>query len=96
MVRIDRVIGPAGASSTSSSGKKRASKSKAGPTGEQVRVADSTALREKAKVLMADMPEVRLDRIEAIRDALEQGEFKMDEKKMAVNIIANALAERSW
>ena len=70
MVRIDRVIGPAGAGSTSSTGKKRASKSKAGSTGEQVRVADSTALREKAKLLMADMPDIRLDRIEAIRDAL--------------------------
>jgi len=96
MVRIDRVIGPAGAGSSSKTGKKSASKGKPASSGEQVRVADSAALREKAKLLLADMPEVRLDRIEAIRDALEQGAFQMDERKLAIHIITNALAERPW
>ena len=96
MVRINRATGLAGAGIASPAGKKSASKGKSASATEQVRVADSAALREKAKLLLADMPEVRLERIEAIREALEQGNFEMDEKKLAVHIVANALAERPW
>jgi len=94
MVRIDRGVGPAG-TATIRTGKKRVSKGKSSSS-EQVRVADAAALHEKAKLLLADMPEVQLERIEAIRTALEQGNYQMDEKKLAAHIVANALAERSW
>jgi len=96
MVRINRVSGTAGTGATNRSGKKRSSKSKPSSSTEQVRVADAAALHEKAKLLMADMPEVRLERIEAIRAALEQGNFHMDEKQVAMHIVANAMAERPW
>jgi len=96
MVRIDRALGAAGTGKTSTSGKKRASKGKASSAKGQVSVSDAASLREKAKVLLADMPEVRLDRIEAIRGALEQGNYHMDEKQLAAQIVANALAEQPW
>jgi len=94
-----RINGPNGTSKISSSrsaGKKRQSSSAASTSGAQVQVADATALREKALVMLADMPEVRMERIEEIRSALEKGEYKADSGKIAAHIIANALSERSW
>ena len=96
MVRIDRTLGAAGTGTTKSSGKKRAGKGKSASASGQVSVGDAASLREKAKVLLADMPDVRLDRIEAIRGALEQGNYQMDEKQLAAHIVANALAEQPW
>jgi len=96
MVRVDRVTGPAGTGVAGLTGKKRASKGKSSSPGDQIRVADAIALREKAKTLLADMPEVRLERIEALRDALEQGSLQMNERQLAAHIVANALAERPW
>jgi len=61
-----------------------------------VQVADAAALREKARVMLADMPEVRLERIEEIRSAIEKGTYKTDSARVAAHIIVNALSERSW
>ncbi len=83
-------------SSPRSAGKKRQSSSASSASNAQVQVADATALREKAQVMLADMPEVRMERIEEIRSALEKGEYKADSAKIAAHIIANALSERSW
>ncbi|MDX8392602.1 MAG: flagellar biosynthesis anti-sigma factor FlgM [Mariprofundaceae bacterium] len=96
MVRINgpdrsRNIAPA-----RTSGKKSKSSPAASAAGTQVQVADAAALREKASVMLADMPEVRMERIEEIRSALEKGTYKADANKVAAHIIANALAERSW
>jgi len=96
MVRIDRVVGPAGTGATGSAGKKRTSKGKPSSPADQIRVADAASLREKAKALLADMPEIRLERIEALRTALEDGSFQMNERQLAAHIVANALAERPW
>ncbi len=79
-----------------STGKKRKSSSASASSGTQVQVADAAALREKANVMLADMPEVRMERIEEIRSALEKGTYKADSRKVAAHIIANALSERSW
>jgi len=42
------------------------------------------------------MPEVRLERIEEIRDAIERGEYGVDARKVAARIVINALAEHAW
>lgn len=94
MVRISGLGRPAGMGVAKKSEKK--SKSSGGKAGSQVKVADAAGLREKAKVMLADMPEARLERVEEIRDALERGEYHVDGKHVAERIIANALAERSW
>ena len=97
MVRISGVGGSQKPVQTGKGGgRKRAGKSSGGRARDQVRVADAASLHERAKVLLADMPEVRLARIEEIRDALEKGVFKMDEKQVAVRIVRNALVERTW
>ncbi|MDX8410074.1 MAG: flagellar biosynthesis anti-sigma factor FlgM [Mariprofundales bacterium] len=97
MVRISGIGGSHNPVQTSKGGgRKKATKSSGGRAKDQVRVADAASLHERAKVLLADMPEVRLERIEEIRDALEKGAFKMDEKQVAVRIVRNALVERVW
>lgn len=65
-------------------------------SGDRIQVADAASLRERAKVLLAETPDVRLDRIEAIRESLERGTFQMDDRETAVRIVINAMAERSW
>jgi len=52
--------------------------------------------REMAHVMVADMPDVRLERIEEIRDALESGTTNYSSKKVATQIVRNAMAEHSW
>jgi len=97
MVRISGGS-PAGAvlKSQSSKGKGKASSGKKSGGGDRVQVSDASTLREMAKSMMADMPDVRLERIEEIRDALEQGTFKYNGKKVATQIVLNALSEHSW
>jgi len=46
--------------------------------------------------MLSDMSSVRMERIEEIRGALEEGSFKSDSHKVATQIVSNALAERSW
>jgi len=63
---------------------------------DRIQISDAESLRTQAKAMIADMPDVRLERIEGIRDALESGKFRYDSKKIAAQIVRNALAERAW
>lgn len=96
MVRIDKATGVATPSSVGSAGKKRASKSGSTSKGGQIHVNDASALREKAKVMLSDISDVRLERIEEIRDALESGSYEVKEQDIAVQIVINALGEKPW
>jgi len=96
MVRINGPDRSSQIAPARNTGKKRKSPSASASSGAQVQVADAAALREKANVMLADMPEVRMERIEEIRSALEKGTYKADSRKVAAHIIANALSERSW
>ncbi|MDQ6953693.1 MAG: flagellar biosynthesis anti-sigma factor FlgM [Mariprofundaceae bacterium] len=97
MVRISGVgvVGSVGsAQKTGASRKKGKASSKKGA--DRVQVSDAETLREVAHTMMADMPDVRLEKIEGIRDALEKGIFQCNSKKVATQIVRNALAERTW
>ena len=97
MVRINRADRSGPVASAKSSGKKsRASSKSSASSAGTVQVADAAALREKAKVMLADMPEVRMERIEEIRSGIEKGTYKADSAKVAAHIVVNALSERSW
>lgn len=86
---IQKVKASGGKAKAASSGKKSSS-------GDRVQVSDAATLREMAHAMMADMPEVRLERIEEIRDALESGTANYSSKKVATQIVRNAMAEHSW
>lgn len=96
MVKIEGFHGTVKTSMTQAAGKKRTKKSSRSSTSDTVQVSEASALRERAKVLLANMPEARLDRIESIRDSLEKGTYVIDERRMAAQIVANALSERPW
>jgi len=94
-MRINGTNRPSGIKPTAGKGRKRAAAGGSGVS-DRVKVADAAALREKAHIMMADMPEVRLERIEEIRDAIERGEYGVDARKVAARIVINALAEHAW
>ncbi len=96
MVRISGTGRPVAIQKSKVAAKASASGSKSSAAGERVEVSDASALREKAKAMLAEMSDVRLERIEEIRDALESGTFIFNSKKVATQIVRNALAEHSW
>jgi len=88
---IQKSGGSKGAKQSSASGGKQGARGS-----EHVEVSDASSLREKAQVMLAEVTDVRLDRIEEIRSALEGGTFTYSSKKVATQIVRNALAEHSW
>lgn len=97
MVRINGTERTGHVAAAKASGRKsRSSSASSSDSAGTVQVADASALREKARVMLADMPEVRMERIEEIRSAIENGTYKADSAKVAAHIIVNALSERSW
>jgi len=96
MVRIDKATGLNVPASMGSTSKKRASKSGSAGKSGQIHVNNASALREKAKVLLSDISEVRMERIEEIRDALESGSYQVNEQDVATQIVTNALGEKPW
>ena len=93
MVRISGSNQPTGIHKSAGKPKKATGK-KVGS--DSVQVSDAAGLRERAKVMLADMPDVRLDQIESIRNALENGSYKMNSKAISAHIVRNALSEHSW
>ena len=91
-MRIQGSSAPTTASKSTKKTKGSATKSR----GDSVQVSDAAGLRERAKVMLSDMPDVRLDQIEEIRNALEQGTYQMNHKAVSTYIVRNALSEHSW
>ncbi|MFQ5355963.1 MAG: flagellar biosynthesis anti-sigma factor FlgM [Mariprofundaceae bacterium] len=96
MVRIEKSGSPAAAGPTGSTKRKQSSKSKSASSGGKVSVADATSLREKAKIMLSDTPDVRIKRVEEIRNALEEGSYEINEQNVAAHIVINALTEKPW
>ncbi|PJA32266.1 MAG: flagellar biosynthesis anti-sigma factor FlgM [Zetaproteobacteria bacterium CG_4_9_14_3_um_filter_53_7] len=95
-MRIERPGSTGGVQSSKSAGQGKGKSTSAGGSRDSVQVSDSASLREKAQVMLGDMDAVRMERIEEIRDALEKGTFKSDSRKVATQIVCNALAEHPW
>ncbi len=96
MVRIDKTTGVNTPASMGSASKKRASKGGSTAKGGQIHVNNASALRKKAKVLLSDISDIRMERIEEIRNALENGSYQVNEQDVATQIVANALGEKPW
>ena len=95
-MRINRPTGPTGISKSGNTSKSKGKSGAFKRGGDSVKVSDAASLREKAQVMLGDMSSVRMERIEAIRDALESGKFQSDSRKVATQIVSNALAEHPW
>jgi len=95
-MRINSTSGSAGVQSSGNASKGKGKGKASGSGGDSVKVTDAASLREKAMTMLSEMSDVRMERIEEIRGALEEGSFKSDSHKVATQIVSNALAERSW
>jgi len=95
MVRINKMTG-INAPAIGSANRKRTSRSSTATKNDQVHVSDTSTLREKAKILLSNMSEVRIERIEDIRNALENGNYQINEQDIAVQIVSNAMGEKPW
>ena len=67
-----------------------------GRLADRVQISDASGLRARAKLLIAEMPDVRLDMIENIRASIEQGTYQMNSWAISAYIVRNALSERAW
>ncbi|MDX8406556.1 MAG: flagellar biosynthesis anti-sigma factor FlgM [Mariprofundus sp.] len=95
-MRVNSSGAASGIHKASSAGKAAGKKASAGKGRDSVQIADSASLRAKAQVMLTDIPAARMERLEEIRDALEDGSYAQDSHKVAANIVANALAEHPW
>jgi len=95
-MRINSTSGSVGVQHSGSASKGKGKGKASGSGGDSVKVTDAASLREKAMTMLSEMSDVRMERIEEIRGALEEGSFKSDSHKVASQIVSNALAERSW
>ncbi len=95
-MRINSSTGAAGVQNSGGASKGKSKGKASASGGDSVKVSDASSLREKALTMLSDMSAVRMERIEEIRGALEEGSFKSDSRKVASQIVTNALAERSW
>jgi len=95
-MRINSSTGPTAVQQSGGASKGKAKAKASGSGGDSIKVSDAASLREKALDMLSDMSAVRMDRIEEIRGALEEGSFKSDSRKVASQIVSNALADRSW
>ncbi len=95
-MRINSTSGSTGVQSSGSASKGKGKGKASASGGDSVKVTDAASLREKAMTMLGEMSSVRIDRIEEIRGALEEGSFKSNSHKVATQIVSNALAERSW
>ncbi len=100
MVRIDRTdrLTPV---QSSGGGKGSVKPSAAGERsgiigGGPVEVPNAAVPNKRIYMIMADMPEVWMERVEEIRDALASGRFSFDSREVATRIVRNALAEHPW
>jgi len=64
--------------------------------GQGVDFSSAAALRESVEMMMGDVSDVRMERIEAIRNVLESGRFIFNSRDVATQIVRNALAEHFW
>lgn len=95
MVKIGSTSKTSAVQKASAGGSKK-SAAKSGGAKDSVQVSDAAGLRERAKVMLADMPDVRLEQIEGIREALEQGTYQLNQQAISAHIVRNALSEHSW
>jgi len=96
-MRINRPSGSSVVQRSGATAKKSKGRAAGRSGGDSVKVSDATSLREKAMAMLDDLSPVRMERIEAIRDALEDGSFKSDSQKVAARIVCNAISEHtSW
>ncbi len=59
-----------------------------------IHLSPEAKLMHKAAQVIAETPEVRADKVMALRDSVEQGAYEVDTKKVADKLIVEMLVEK--
>ena len=73
--------------------KKRARKDGQGAQSDRVEISDQSRLATKAQGVVKATPEVRTERVEALKAQVESGEYEVDPDKVAEKIVDEHLSE---
>ena len=63
-------------------------------TTDNIRLSQEARLMQKASQVIAQAPDVRQEKVDPLKEAVDQGSYPVDAKKVANSIIANLLMER--
>ena len=66
---------------------------KAGSTGDRVELSSSSKDVGKIQAILDSTPAVRTEKVQAIRERIEQGEYQVDPKEVADKMIVSLLSD---
>ncbi|MDD2902934.1 MAG: flagellar biosynthesis anti-sigma factor FlgM [Syntrophales bacterium] len=72
----------------------RAQKTEATQNADNIQLSQRARLMQKASKVIAETPDVRQERIDPLKEAVDQGSYPVDPQKVANSMIANMLMER--
>jgi len=72
----------------------RASPAKSGGGMDVIQLSPQSRMMQKASEVAYQTPEVRPEKVAAVQDAVQQGTYEVDTKKVANKVIASAILEK--
>ena len=63
------------------------------PSGDQVHLSSSSVDVQKMKSIIQETPSVRMDRVQALKEQIERGEYQVDPYRVADKMLMNLLSE---
>ena len=72
----------------------RTQKTEATQNADNIQLSQRARLMQKASKVIAETPDVRQERVDSLREAVDQGSYPVDPQKVANSMIANLLMER--
>lgn len=72
----------------------RAPKTEAAQNADNIVLSQKARLMQKASQVIAETPDVRQEKVDPLKEAVDQGSYPVDPQKVANSMIANLLMER--
>lgn len=72
----------------------RAQKAEATQNADNIQLSQKARLMQKASEIVAQTPEVREEKVQPLKEAVDQGSYPVDPQKVANSMIAGLLLER--
>jgi negative regulator of flagellin synthesis FlgM len=72
----------------------RTQKTEATQTADNIQLSPKARLMQKASQIIAETPDVRQDRVDPLKEAVDTGSYPVNAQKVANSMIANMIMER--
>jgi negative regulator of flagellin synthesis FlgM len=72
----------------------RAPKPEATQNADNIVLSEKARLMQKASQIIAETPDVRQEKVDLLKEAVDQGSYPVDAQKVANSMIANLIMER--